>query len=353
MAVTFVTRAMFSMFAMAVGLFACGGRDAAVAPAIQFTAVPEAIEGGPEATATIGGRVTGGRPGQRIVLFAKSGVWWVQPLKTDPFTTVAADGTWKSETHFGFEYAALLVDASYRPPNTLDELPPQGGAILAIATTKGKPSTQARKLLQFSGYEWEVRQSVSERGGTINPHDPANAWVDDQGLLHLRISQRDKTWMSAEVTLTRSLGYGTYIFVVRDTSRMEPAAVFSMFTWDTSGADPNHRELDVEITKWGDPSNKNAQFVVQPYYVPANVARFDVPAGVLTHSFRWDPGKVLFRTVRGNTPNGRLVFEHLFTSGVPSPGSESVRMSTYVFVHTEHPLQNGAEVVVEKFVYLP
>ena len=25
---------------------------------------------------------------------------------------------------------------------------------------------------------------------------------------------------------------------------------------------------------------KNAQYVVQPYYVPANVLRFDVPAGV-------------------------------------------------------------------------
>jgi len=337
-------------------LAACREEQAAVAPTIEFTTIPEALEGGPETQATIAGKVTGARPGQRIVLFAKSGVWWVQPLKAEPFTAIAPDSTFKSPTHFGFEYAALLVDQNYDPPGTLDELPAPGGSVLAVALTKGTPSpTHPRRTLQFSGYEWEIRQSVSERGGTINRHDASNAWVDEEGLLHMRIAGSEKSWTSAELTLTRSLGYGTYMFVVRDLSRLEPAAVFSMFTWDPAGSDPNHRELDIEVTKWGDPASKNGQFVVQPYYVPANVARFDVPAGVLTHSFRWEPGKVLFRTVRGALPppGARAVFEHVFTSGVPSPASEAARMSLYVFAHTEHPLQNGTEVVVEKFVYLP
>ena len=60
--------------------------------------------------APIGGRVTGARPGQRIVIYTKSGVWWVQPLTAQPFTTVEPDGTWKNTIHLGMEYAALLVD---------------------------------------------------------------------------------------------------------------------------------------------------------------------------------------------------------------------------------------------------
>jgi hypothetical protein len=114
--------------------------------------------------------------------------------------------------------------------------------------------------------------------------------------------------------------------------------------------------MDIEISRWGDLKNKNGQFVVQPYHVPANVSRFAVPSGLLTHAFRWEPGRVLFKTLRGEAApatTAKPIFEHQFTSGVPSPGGETIRLSLYVFVHTEHPLQNGTEVVVEKFVYLP
>ena len=190
----------------------------------------------------------------------------------------------------------------------------------------------------------------------MNHYDPANAWTDAGGALHLRIAGQPGNWTCAEVALTRSFGYGTYSFVVRDTSHLEPAAVLAMFTWDYAGGDDNNREMDVEVSRWGDPENKNAQYVVQPFYVPANVARFDSPPGVLTHSFRWEPGRVSFRTVRGAASAPRaeeVVGEHVFTSGVPAPGAETVRIAFYVYGKTGQPLQNGAEVVVEKFEFLP
>ncbi len=104
--------------------------------------------------------------------------------------------------------------------------------------------------------------------------------------------------------LTRSLGYGSYHFVVRDSSQLEPAAVLSMLTWDGAAVAQNHREIDIEIARWGDPVSKNAQYAIQPYSVPANVARFVAPAGLLTHSFRWEPGQVTFQTVRGKATSG-------------------------------------------------
>ena len=105
---------------------------------------------------------------------------------------------------------------------------------------------------------------------------------------------------------------------MRDTSTLDPAAAFGMITWDEEALDQNHRELDIEISQWGDPSVPNAQYVLQPYYVPANVARFAAPAGTLTHAFRWEPGRVSFRTARGrNAMAGDVVARHEFTSGRP------------------------------------
>ena len=342
---------------MAIACFAggCGSQLTPAEPSIEFVTVPEAAAGGSERMAPISGRVTGARNGQRVVLFAKSGIWWVQPLTVEPFTDIEADSTWKNTIHLGTEYAALLVEPGYRPPDTIESLPQRGGGVIAIATVKGTGDFAARprKVLPFSGYEWDVREIPSDRGGA-NDYDPANAWTDEEGLLHLKLAQRDGRWTSAEVVLTRALGYGTYVFTVRDTSNLDPAAAFGMLTWDDQGAEQNHRELDVEISQWGDRKIPNGQYVVQPYYVPANVVRFPAPPGTLTHSFRWEPGRALFKTVRGaGATDGAQVAQHEFTSGVPTPGTERVRMNLYFFRYSPTPPQRDVEVVVERFQYLP
>ncbi len=343
---------------------ACRQSLAVSAPTIEFTTVPEASEGGPEKMSAIAGRATGVQAGQRIVLYAKSDVWWVQPLANKPFTNVEADSTWRTKTHLGMEYAALLVEPGYEPPLKSAALPKVGGPVVAIATVPGvgadKLAAALRAVpttLRFSGYEWEARHRPSNRGGRPNSYDPRNAFVDANGFLHLRISGHPGAWNCAEVMMTRSLGYGTYHFVVRDTSHLEPAAVVTLYTWNETNPDQNHREVAIELSRWGqaDPNGKNAQYVIQPYYVPANVARFAAPAGPLTYSMRWLPGTVNFNTVRGVDPTARprQVSEHVFTSGVPTPGGETVHMSLYVFQQSTAPLQNETEVVIEKFEYLP
>jgi hypothetical protein len=277
----------------------------------------------------------------------------VQPLASQPFTKIGSDSRWNNATHLGTEYAALLVDPGYRPSATLDALRALGGAVAAVTVVKGRNSPPSGSII-FSGYEWRVRDAPSDRGGR-NLYDPRNAWTDAGGAMHLLIAKVSGEWTCAEVSLTRSLGYGTYSFVVRDTSHLEAAAVFSMFTFDYSGIDENYREMSIEISRWGDPNSDNAQYVVQPYYVPANVAKFTAPSGELTHSFHWEPGRMSFKTVRGSKidSGARAVAGHVFTSGVPSHGIESVRMNLYFFRKAKVPLEHGAEVVIEKFEYLP
>jgi hypothetical protein len=303
----------------------------------------------------IQGRVTGTGADLRIVLYAKNGKWWIQPLIREPYTKIQPDSTWINSTHLGTEYAALLVDAGFHPATTLNEMPVRGGNVAAVAVVKGlEPASAVSKTLQFSGYEWRIRDAPSGRGGK-NYFDASNARTDASGALHLRIARVSGEWTCAEVTLTRSLGYGTYSFRVQDTSRLEPAAVFSMFTYDYSEGEPNNREMDIEVTRWGDPGSKNAQYVIQPFYLAENTFRFVLPTGVVTHAFRWEPGRVTFRSFRGSYAAGNLpsAAEHEFTSGVPSHGLESVRMDLYISHGAQNPVQVGDEVVVEKFEYLP
>ncbi len=355
------SRANVGVLALALGtclpllLNGCATRQTGGKPEIEFSVIPPAAEGGPDTVARVAGRVTGARPGQQIVLFAKAGIWWVQPTKNEPLTPIQSDSTWSNSIHLGTEYAALLVEPGYRPPPTMDTLPSDGGDVVAVKIVPGEKSEQAGpKTIQFSGYEWQVRNVRSNRGGRNNVYSNANAWTDENGFLHLRISQNAGEWSCAEVKLGRSLGYGTYLFVVRDVSQLEPAAVLSLFTWDEADAGQTHREMNIELARWGDPASKNAQYVVQPYYVPANVVRFNAPAGTLTHSLRWEAGQAVFKTVRGTAANGPgVVAEHTFTAGVPAPGGESIHLNLYIFGNAKNPLQNDVEVVIEKFEYLP
>ncbi|MBC8167580.1 MAG: hypothetical protein H7Y20_17140, partial [Bryobacteraceae bacterium] len=87
----------------------CGHGRTRAEPRIEFTSLPPAGDGSPEHMASIRGRVIGAENGHRIVLFARSGVWWVQPTAENPFTAIKADSTWNASTHPGSAYAALVV----------------------------------------------------------------------------------------------------------------------------------------------------------------------------------------------------------------------------------------------------
>jgi len=350
---TMLVRRLSAAAIISIVATGCSPPDRGIPPSIEFTKLPPAEEGSSEITFPIQGRVKGARQGQRIVLFARAGMWWVQPLVEKPFTAIERDSTWKSTTHPGSAYAALLVDADYQPAATLNELPPIDGAIHAIATADEAILEHApTKKIEFSGYEWAVRQTPGNPAGIPNRYDGANAWVDRDGLLHLRIEKQADGWTSAEVSLFRSLGYGSYRFVVKDISHLDPTVVFAISSWDGSGP---YRQMDIEIGRWGEAVGKNAQYVLQPYYIPANVVRFLAPPGRLTYSFDWEPGRAAFRTVRGggDEPGAPVVASHVFTSGVPLPGSEILHLNLYVFGDRRVHFEQTVEVIVEKFEYLP
>jgi hypothetical protein len=349
-------------------LTGCHSSSQISAPTLAFSKVAAAYQESPYKiditerdykTDIVDGRVTGARPGQRIVLYAKTdGRWGLCRQSDQPFTNIETDGRWKASVHLGLQYAALLVDPTFNPPEQTESLPIVGNGVVALAVVNGEGTTPvlpSPKILNFSGYEWTTSTGPIFHAGSRNFFDPANVWTDERGALHLRISGSPGKWAAAEVKLTRSLGYGTYTFQMRDVSHLEPSALLTLITWDGVGTESTRRELDVELGRWGYLENTNVHYVVQPYYVPANFFAFQMPPGLYTHSFRWEPGKVTFSTVAGwgNTSGGRVMNEHVFTSGVPSPEGESVRIALYVFHKGHIPLKKDNEVIIDKFEYLP
>ena len=346
------------VFLSAVVLVACRSGKPQETPAITFTKIPPAAEGGRERVDTISGSVSGARPGQRIVIYAKSGPWWVQPWPEHPFTSIESDSIWSTQTHLGYEYAALLVNADYHPAPTIDVAPTVGGSVEALKIVNGVGSLADLPVvpLRFSGYDWKVRTVSAARGGLNNLYDADNAWTDGRGALHLRISNKPAGWTCAQVVLARSLGYGTYNFVVRDTARLDPAVLLSLHTYDESAGDQYFREWDLEIGRWGQPANKeNAQFGIQPFYVPGNLARFTEPPGTLTYSMLWEPGRAVFKAFRGSSiqSSARPFYEHTFTAGIPSPGQELLEVMFYIVASKKSPLRKNTEVIIDGFEYLP
>jgi len=341
-----------------LALESCNLGRSDASPTIEFTKIPPAAQGGRERVDTISGRVRDARPGQQIVIYAHSGQWWVQPWPEHPFIPINADSSWSTETHLGFEYAALLVGPDYHPLPTIDVAPIKGGSIALVTIVKGTGTAQYAPVgsLKFSGYDWSVRTIESDKGGMSNLYDSENAWTDDSGALHLQIKKKSDRWSCAEIFLNRSLGYGTYSLTVRETSHLEPAAVFSMFTFDESASEQHFREMDVELGGRGGAANKtNAKYEIQPIYIPENLFTFAAPAGTLTFVLRWESGHATFKTVRGKSAGTGVqpVSEHEFTSGVPAPGKAIPRMIFYVVPSDKNPMQKPSEIVVEKFEYLP
>jgi hypothetical protein len=349
-------------------LTGCHSSPGNSAPTVAFSKVPPTYQESPYKTDIterdyktdlVEGRAIGARPGQRLVLYAKTdGRWGVCRQSGQPFANIEADGRWKASAHLGIQYAVLLVDPTYDPPEQTESLPIVGNGVVALAVVNGEgpaPVLPSSKIVNFSGYEWTTSAGPIFRAGSRNFFDPANVWADEKGALHLRISGSPGKWTAAELKLTHSLGYGTYRFQVRDVSHLEPSAILTLITWDGVGTESNRHEMDIELGRWGYLDNTNANYVIQPYYVPANYLAFRVPPGLYTHSFRWEPGKATFATVEGsvNAGGGRVVNQHVFISGVPSPGGESVRIALYVFHQGHIPLKNENEIIIDKFEYLP
>lgn len=208
--------------------------------------------------------------------------------------------------------------------------------VLGVALTLFLPvpseAQTAARTVSFAGSNWAVKASAGVVGPGPNyfSDSPENVWVDAAGQLHLRITARDGKWQSAEVILDRSLGYGTYRWTLASSvGRLDPNVVLGLFTWSDDAA-YNHREIDIEVARWGDAAGtSNAQYVVQPWDRTGNLRRFSQPdAAPTTHEFTWTQKSVTFRSA---TATGQTISSWAYKGrDVPRAGNERTRMNLWL-----------------------
>jgi hypothetical protein len=220
------------------------------------------------------------------------------------------------------------------------------------------PAVVAPSVLSFAGYSWTVKSSTSPVGPGPNIFDPNGPFVDLGGAMHLRILRSRLGWASSEVFLNQTLGYGTYTWTIHGPlAILDPNVVLGLLTYDDSNSSPSHREIDFEASRWGYPSNTaNAQYVVQPSYIPGNLTAITIPKGLRTTvSFTWTPGSVAFfgETVLLNGRTVALPSSKVTSPSVPNSSTEKVHMNLWLVGGA--PPSNGSlvNVAVTGFQFSP
>jgi hypothetical protein len=239
-------------------------------------------------------------------------------------------------------------------------------AILALAATPSAWTESAPRTVEWSGYSWELRRSngLEGPGPNIFLDNRRTIWMDDTDQLHLRVWQRGEQYYAAEIVLSESLGYGTYVVeTIGEIGSMDPEVILGMFTYDEDPAYA-HREIDIEFGRFGDPDSPGAQFVVQPFEEAGNRLRFSVEqsGSYMTHAFAWLPEGITFVSVHGHhagtileggilsVPAGNIAASWRYDAQVPPPGNERFRINLWLY-EGENP-ERDHEVIVRSFAFL-
>lgn len=218
------------------------------------------------------------------------------------------------------------------------------------------------RRIWFSGYEWTVKSSTPKVGPGPNffSNQAENVWVDETGQLHLNITQRDGKWYCAEVATADALGYGSYQFKVASPAGiLDKNAVLGLFTWDTTAPQFNYREIDIELSQWGEDTGQNAQFVVQPWDHAGNRHRFmlDPQAGVSTSGFIWTPASVQFFSFLGSAPSpasADIVEQWSYTGAdIPPADSGHTRINLWLIDGRPPSGEKEIEMILSSFHFIP
>lgn len=293
-----------------------------------------------------------------VAFFAKTDQWYVQPFVDDPYTEVTSDGYWESFTHPWGALAAYIVTPGLPMPATSNNTLPlevDGENVLAMAVYP--PDYLEQITRSFSGYTWYVKMGNGLGPGPNNwSASLENVWIDEEGSLHLKITNKDGLWWCAEVYLPDSLGFGKYTFTISSRiDLLDPQAVGAPFIY----RDDFH-EIDVEFSRWGDPTaTENAQYVIQPYDYPGNLERFQITlsdAAVSTHQILWNSDLITFRSVQGTDIDSEENLIHAWEyTGPDIPEAEGmlVHINLWLFLGMQPISGEEQEMVVSSFLFTP
>ena len=294
----------------------------------------------------------------KVVVYALTNEFWVQPYADAPFTSINAGGSWSTDTHPWESLVVLLVNpANYTPAATEITNPALDPGVLAWTQY---PAGQAS--VQFSGRTWGIKVTGNASGDQFDPgpchwsNDPSVVHVAADGL-HLKNVEINGNWQCSEVYLLQSLGYGTYtVQVSSHFDQLDQNTVAApLFIYAGPG-----QELDNEYSGADGliPSPNDAQFVVQPYSVLGNLFPYVQPSmAKFTSQMDWRADHVTFTTWQGwsSTPaQSDIIRQWTYTGGYsPTPGQERVHINLWLLNGNAPVNGTGNEMVISSFKFQP
>lgn len=288
-----------------------------------------------------------------VAAYAQTDRYYVQPwADARRFTVLNCDGTFRIASRGGHHYCVVLFRrGGWSAATPIVSLPPVGGPILGVACSP------VPRYLQVFGYTWEVKTSGSVQvgpGPNYFSDSTDNAWVDEHGYLHLKITVVNGQPYCAEVVMLGYTGYGVYQFTFQFPGwPYDACTVPAGFVYQNDAS-----ELDIEYSRWcGEVPNVNAQFVVQPWDVPGNLVRFflSAPAGERTNDIVWARDCVTFRIREGGAQERGAVLQEWTYRGanIPVPDEERFRFNTWQFRGRAPAEGQPQELIVTSFTFAP
>ena len=271
-----------------------------------------------------------------------------------------------------------------------------GGLLIVLGLFSCKqsdPSFNQRidDVITFSGRKWDIKTGFNGPGPNNFTNHPNDVYVDDNGHLHLSVSQRTVDgvtptleWLCTEVVSQDTFGYGTYVWTIQgDPVNIDRNIVLGLFTWDNNTfQEQANSEVDIEFAKWGDSEEEfTLQYGVQPIafgpYYPERVNKPEANnqnwIGVSTHAFTWTDTLITWESWPGNQYGvgdpaaswffdlnnpARVKNENQNASDpiiIPAPGNTTnARMNFWLSSGVEGPFfPFRSEIIIEKFEFIP
>lgn len=231
----------------------------------------------------------------------------------------------------------------------------------AIAIVAGAAPASARTI-NFSGYQWTVRPD-GVGGPRNNNWCESNVFVDAQGRLHLKLTRRpDGSWCSSQVQTVQRLGFGTYQWQLASrVDQLDRNVVFGLFHYPTADVGPDGtNELDIEFTRWGDPSANILNYTVYPAATGLPHTTINFPMTLngdwSTHRYIWGSQSVRFQSTHGHYNNNPLpIADWIFApAGMPNRiGQQPMPVFMNLWVTAPPANAQPVEIIITNFTFTP
>lgn len=224
------------------------------------------------------------------------------------------------------------------------------GTILSAfcqSNLKNAETFYSTRELTFSGITWNVRSGTGNPGANNWSDSAESVWVDEDGILHLKIREINGEWYCSEIYSDITVGYGEYRFyVASNVENLDQNVVVGLFTYLN-----DKNEIDIEFSKWGNAAGNNmGNYATQPARTAGNSHSFELGlnGSYSTHRFIWKPDGIDFKSWHGHnvsSSENTLIENWKYTgNNIPVPGDEKLILNLWLF--QGNPPADGQEVEV-------